>query len=451
MKWKILFITDMKLTIFWTWYAGLVTGTCLAQVWHDVLCIDIDAKKIEDLKKWIIPIYEPWLEELVKRNVSAGRLQFSTDAEAWVQHGVAVFNAVGTPPDSENANRADLKYVRAVAETFGKYISEYKLFINKSTVPVGTAKLCKDIIKREIYGRKKDIDYDVASNPEFLREGTAVSDFLSPDRIVLWCETSKAREVLEEIYRPFERTHTEILFTSLESSELIKYAANSFLATKISFINEISNFSELVWADILDVAKWLWLDPRIGRNFLSAWAWYGWSCLPKDVKALIESGKEFGYDFRIITSADEVNEMQKDTVIEKLKWELGDLQWTIISIWWLAFKPGTDDIRESVSQGVIQKLLDAWVWEIRVFDPIAHGVMKKYGPQDSRIIYCKWNYEALKDSQALLLLTEWDEFFAPDWKRMSKAMRWNTIIDGRNIWNRAIVERYGFNYRAFGR
>lgn len=441
----------MKLTIFWTWYAGLVTGTCLAQVWHDVLCIDIDAKKIEDLKKWIIPIYEPWLEELVKRNIWAGRLRFSTNAEAWVQHGVAVFNAVGTPPDSQNANKADLKYVQAVAETFGKNISEYKVFINKSTVPVGTAKLCKDIIKREIYGRKKDIDYDVASNPEFLREWTAVSDFLSPDRIVLWCETSKAREVLEEIYRPFERTHTEILFTSLESSELIKYAANSFLATKISFINEISNFSELVWADILDVAKWLGLDPRIGRNFLSAWVGYGGSCLPKDVKALVESGKEFGYDFQIISAADKINERQKNYIVEKLRHEVWDLRGLTISLWGLAFKPETDDIREAVSGVVIEKLLESWIQEIKVFDPIAHEVMQQYWPQDMRIMYCEWNYQALEDSDALLLLTEWDEFFAPDWKRMTKTMRWNTIIDGRNIWNRSIVERYGFNYIAFGR
>ena len=441
----------MKLTIFWTWYAGLVTGTCLAQVGHDVLCIDIDEEKIRKLTDGIIPIYEPWLEELVKRNVSAGRLQFSTDAELWVQHGVAIFNAVGTPPDRDNANKADLTYVKQVAETFWTYISEYKVFINKSTVPVGTAKLCKDIIKREIYARKKDIEYDVASNPEFLREGTAVQDFLSPDRIVLGHETSRAQVVLEEIYRPFERTHTEILFTSLESSELIKYAANSFLATKISFINEIANFSERVWADILDVAKGLGLDPRIGRNFLSAWAWYGGSCLPKDVKALVESGKEFGYNFEIIASADRVNEKQKCIVTDKLIWALWKLQDTKIAIWGLAFKPETDDVREAVSGVVIERLLDAWVADIQVFDPIATEMMQKFWPQSETITYCESYYDTLEDADALLLLTEWDEFYAPDWKRITKCMKQKIIIDGRNIWNRDIVERYGFRYIAIGR
>ncbi len=441
----------MKLTVFWTWYAGLVTGTCLAQIGHDVLCIDIDEEKIHKLEAWIIPIYEPWLEELVKRNLCAGRLRFSTDAELWVQHAVAVFNAVGTPPDRENTNKADLTYVQQVAKSFGKYISEYKLFINKSTVPVGTAKLCKDIIKREIYNRRQDIEYDIASNPEFLREGTAVADFLSPERIVLWYETSRARAVLEEIYRPFERTHTEILFTGLESSELIKYAANSFLATKISFINEIANFSERVWADILDVAKWLWLDSRIGKSFLSAWAWYWGSCLPKDVKALIESGKEFGYNFEIIASADRVNERQKRLVVEKLSEALWELKNTKIAIWGLAFKPKTDDIREAVSGVVIKQLIERWVSDIRVFDPIASEIMQKYWPQSSGITYCNSYYDTLQDVDALLLLTEWDEFYAPDWKRMSKEMRGNLVIDGRNIWNREIVERYGFNYVAIGR
>ncbi|MCH8518281.1 UDP-glucose/GDP-mannose dehydrogenase family protein [Candidatus Gracilibacteria bacterium] len=441
----------MKLTIFGTGYAGLVTGTCLAQVGHDVLCIDIDKEKISSLQNGVIPIYEPGLEELVKRNVAAGRLQFSTDAELGVKHGVAIFNAVGTPPDRDNASKADLKYVKAVAETFGKYITEYKVFINKSTVPVGTAKLCSDIIKREIYARKKDIDYDVASNPEFLREGTAVTDFLSPDRIVLGCETTKARDILEEIYRPFERTHTEILFTSLESSELIKYAANSFLATKISFINEIANFSEHVGADILDVAKGLGLDPRIGRNFLSAGVGYGGSCLPKDVKALIESGKEFGYDFQIITAADEVNEKQKNCIVTKLQSQLGELKNIKIAIWGLAFKPETDDVREAVSGIVIEKLLSAGVYEIRAYDPIAIDMMKKFGPQDNRIIYTESYYDTLDEVDALLLLTEWDEFYAPDWKRISKTMKGNLIIDGRNIWNRKIVERYGFNYIAIGR
>jgi len=441
----------MKLTIFGTWYAGLVTGTCLAQVGHDVMCIDVDEAKIENLKKGIIPIYEPGLEELVEKNTKAGRLTFSTDAETWVKHGTAIFNAVGTPPDKENSNKADLNYVKQVAKTFGQYISEYKIFINKSTVPVGTANLCHEIIKREIYSRNRDIAFDVASNPEFLREWTAVQDFLKPDRIVLGCESSQAQKILEEIYRPFERTHTELLFTDITSAELIKYAANSFLATKISFINEIANFAEHVGADILEVAKWLGLDPRIGRNFLSAGAGYGGSCLPKDVKALVETGKEYGYDFQIISSADRVNESQKYRIVEKLKGQLWNLSGKTITLWWLAFKPETDDVREAVSNTVLQELIKNQVKEIRVFDPVAHESMKIFWVQNAKIIYCETNYDAAKNSDALLLLTEWDEFFAPDWKRLKKTMAWNTIIDGRNIWNRKIVENYDFSYIAIGR
>jgi len=440
----------MKLTIFGTWYAGLVTGTCLAQVGHDVMCIDIDKKKIQDLQNGIIPIYEPGLEELVERNVKAWRLVFSTDAENGVRHGVGIFNAVGTPPDRENANKADLRFVKAVAKTVGEHISEYKVFINKSTVPVGTGKECHEIIKREIYARSKDIDFDVASNPEFLREGTAVNDFLNPDRIVLGCETSKAQKVLEEIYRPFERTHTELLFTDIASSELIKYAANSFLATKISFINEIANFAEHVDANISDVAKGIGLDPRIGKNFLQAGSGYGWSCLPKDVKALVESGKEYWYDFQIIKSADNVNETQKHTVIKKLETETEIIGKTI-ALWGLAFKPETDDVRESVSQTVISDLLEKWVKEIKVFDPVAMEAMKLFGSQDAKITYCDSNYEAIEESDALLLLTEWDEFYAPDWKRIKKSMKGSLIIDGRNIWNREIIEKYDFTYIAIGR
>jgi UDPglucose 6-dehydrogenase len=441
----------MKITIFWTGYAGLVTGACLSQVGNDVMCIDIDTSKIEKLKQWIIPIYEPGLEELVVRNIKAGRLVFSTDAESWVRHGVAIFNAVWTPPDRENANKADLRFVRAVAKTFGEYISEYKVFINKSTVPVGTGKMCHEIIKREIYNRNQDIEFDIASNPEFLREGTAVGDFLHPDRIVLGFERERARRVLEEIYRPFERTHTQLLFTGIESAELIKYAANSFLATKISFINEIANFAEHVGADILDVAKWLGLDPRIGKNFLSAGAGYGGSCLPKDVKALVETGKEYGYDFQIIASADSTNEKQKKIIVTKLEQKLWNLQGKNIAIWGLAFKPNTDDVREAVSQTVIYDLLEKWVAEIRVFDPVAMEAMKRSGVKDSKVLYKNSNYETLENADALILLTEWDEFFAPDWRRIKKLMSGNTILDGRNIWNKDILKEYGFDSISIGR
>ncbi len=441
----------MKLTIFGTGYAGLVSGTCLAQVGHDVLCIDIDASKIDQLNNGEIPIYEPGLAELVERNVKAGRLRFSTNAVEWIKHGIAIFNAVGTPPDRENANKADLKYVQAVAETFGQNITEYKVFINKSTVPVGTGKMCEEIIKRAIYAREKDTEFDVASNPEFLREGTAVQDFLSPDRIVLGSSTARAKKILDEIYRPFERTHTQILHTDIPSAELIKYAANCFLATKISFINDIANFSELAGANITDIAAWLGMDPRIGRNFLSAGLGYGGSCLPKDVKALIETGKEYWYEFQVIGSADKVNEAQKKIAVQKLTHKLGSLSGKTISIWGLAFKPETDDVREAVSMTVIDDLLEGWVEQIRVFDPVAMESMKFFGNRSDKVIYCESNYETLEDSDALMLLTEWDEFFAPDWKSMKKSMRWNLILDGRNIWHKNIVEDYGFEYIMIGR
>jgi len=441
----------MKLTIFGTGYAGLVSWTCLAQVGHDVMCIDIDASKIDQLNNGEIPIYEPGLAELVERNVKAGRLSFSTDAQAGIKHWVAIFNAVWTPPDRENANKADLKYVRAVAQTFGEQISEYKVFINKSTVPVWTGEMCKEIIKRAIYTREKDIEFDVASNPEFLREGTAVQDFLSPDRIVLGSESSRAKKILDEIYRPFERLHTQILHTDITSAELIKYAANCFLATKISFINEIANFSEIAGANITDIAKGLGMDPRIGRNFLSAGLGYGGSCLPKDVKALIETGKEHWFDFQVISSADKVNESQKSIAVQKLAQHMWSLKWKTISIWGLAFKPETDDVREAVSMTVIDELLGAWVEEIRVFDPVAMESMKFFGNRSDKIIYCESNYETLIHSDALMLLTEWDEFFAPDWKSMKKSMKWDTVLDGRNIWNSKIVKDYGFKYINIGR
>jgi len=412
----------MKITIFGTWYAGLVTGACLAQVWHDVLCIDIDSDKIKSLQSGVIPIYEPGLEEIVVRNTAAGRLTFSTDPKQWIQHWEAIFNAVGTPPDKENANKADLKFVRAVAKTFWEYISEYKVFINKSTVPVGTGKMCHEIIKREIFGRNKTTEFDVASNPEFLREWSAVSDFLYPDRVVLGSETSRAQTVLQEIYKPFERTNTVLFFTNIQSAELIKYAANSFLATKISFINEIANFAEHVGADITDVARWIGLDPRIGNTFLSAGA-----------------------------GADSVNTAQKQIVVQKLLSHLWDISGMDIAVWGLAFKPNTDDVREAVSEVVIDGLHENKAWKIKAFDPIANTAFVRNYNWNASIEYYDNYYETLENADAMLLLTEWDEFFAPDWKRIKKTMKWNTIIDARNIWDRDIVESYGFTYIAIWR
>ena len=385
----------MKITIFWTWYVWLVTWTCLAEVWHEVMCIDVDKEKIENLKLGIIPIYEPWLEELVLRNYKEKRLHFSTDAKKWVDFATAIFSAVWTPPDENH--RADLKYVKEVAKTVWKYMTEYKVFINKSTVPVWTWEICKNIIKNEC----DNINFDIVSNPEFLKEWAAIKDFMVPDRIVCGVESEKAKEVMKKIYKTFVRTNKPLIFTDIKSAEIIKYAANSFLATKISFINEIANFAELAWANISDISRWIWLDPRIWAQFLHAGIWYWWSCFPKDVQALIETAKDFDYDFKIIKSVEEVNSLQKIKVVEKLlnspiiPFHKGDehkkLKNKTISIWWLAFKPKTDDIRDAPSIKVINKLLELEAEKIKVFDPVAIENMKNIFWDNNKIKFCTNN------------------------------------------------------------
>jgi len=453
----------MKITIFWTGYVWLVTGTCLAEVWHDVMCIDIDQKKVDDLKKWIIPIYEPWLDELVVRNHKEWRLIFSTDAKVWVQFATAIFSAVWTPPDENH--RADLRFVKIVAKTVWENMEDYKVFINKSTVPVGTWKMCKEIIQEELNKRPNPwipslwqekeainkIKFDIVSNPEFLKEWTAVKDFMTPDRIVCWVESEEAKKVMNDIYKSFTRTEKPLIFTDLKSSEIIKYAANAFLATKISFINEIANFAEIVWANISDISKWIGLDPRIGSRFLHAWIWYGWSCFPKDVQALIETWKDFDFDFEIIKSTESVNKKQKTKTVDKLLKISPDLKWKNIAIWWLAFKPKTDDIRDAPSIDVINRLLGLWINEIKAFDPIAMKNMGKLYENEKRIIFTDRNYDALKNSDVLIVLTEWDEFRNPDFDKIKDFMRWNIIIDWRNIWNKKDIEEKSFIYDGIGK
>ncbi len=457
----------MKITIFWTWYVWLVTGTCLAEVGHEVMCIDIDNQKVEDLKKWIIPIYEPWLEELVIRNLREWRLHFITDAQLWVEFATAIFSAVGTPPDKNH--RADLQYVKAVAETVGTYMNEYKVFINKSTVPVWTGEICREIIRK-----KGNIPFDIVSNPEFLKEWVAVRDFMLPDRIVCWVESGDAKKIMKEIYKPFVRTNRPLVFTDIKSAEIIKYAANAFLATKISFINEIANFAELAWANISDISKWIGLDDRIGSRFLHAWIGYGWSCFPKDVQALIETGKDFDYDFEIIKSVEKVNEQQKLKVVEKLVEKINnplnnspiipfpkgdELKWKTIAIWGLAFKPKTDDIRDAPSLAIIDRLLELWVDKIQAFDPVAMSNVEKHYSlphldssieerNNSKLVLCQNNYEALQSADALLIVTEWDEFRMSNFEKISNTMNWNIIIDWRNIWNKEEVESYWFIYEG---
>ncbi len=465
----------MKITIFWTWYVGLVTWTCLAEVWHDILCIDIDEKKIENLKKWIIPIYEPGLEELVLRNYKLWRLNFSTDAKEWVEFWKAVFSAVGTPPDEDH--RADLRFVKAVAKTFWENVNDYKVFINKSTVPVWTWNICKNIIEEELKKRGKKINFDIVSNPEFLKEGAAVRDFMLPDRIVCWVESEKAKEIMEEIYKPFLRSNRPIVFTEIKSAEIIKYAANSFLATKISFINEIANFAEMVWADISDISKWIWLDDRIWSKFLHAGIGYGWSCFPKDIQALIQTWKDVWYDFKIISATEEVNKKQKTKVVDKLlgiiketksipsplhsevlplkkektKENKNLLKWKTVSIWGLSFKPKTDDIRDAPSLEVIKKLIGLWVRKIKVFDPVAMDNVKIIFKDEKKVVFCKNNYEALKNSDALIVLTEWDEFRACDFDKVKDLMNEYIVIDGRNVWNKKMMEKMWFRYCGIGK
>lgn len=439
----------MKITIFWTGYVGLVTGTCLAEVGHEVMCIDIDSKKIENLKKWIIPIYEPGLSELVIRNQKMWRLIFSSSAIEWVDFSSVIMSAVGTPPDKNH--RADLQYVQAVAKTIGQYIGEYTVFINKSTVPVGTGAICRDIIQSELDIRWSGIKFDVVSNPEFLKEWSAIKDFMTPDRIVCGISGDGARKTMETMYKPFVRTSAPLIFTSLESSEIMKYAANAFLATKISFINEIANFAELVGANISDISRGMGLDERIGSRFLHAGIGYAWSCFPKDVQALIETGKDFGYDFQIIQATESVNKLQKTRVIDKLIRHTPDLIWKKIAIWGLTFKPKTDDTRDAASHEVMKSLLGKWVSEIRAFDPVAIPQMTQLYKDESRITFSENGYQAIEWADALIILTEWDEFRAIDIQKVKELLSSPLVIDGRNIWNRSELESLGFIYEGIGK
>jgi UDPglucose 6-dehydrogenase len=439
----------MKITIFGTGYVGLVTGTCLAEVGHEVMCIDIDTEKIAKLKEWIIPIYEPGLTELVIRNHKEWRLLFSSDATEGIQFSRVIMSAVGTPPDANH--RADLQYVKAVAKTVGQNITEYSVFINKSTVPVGTGALCKDIIESELRARWLVVEFDVVSNPEFLKEWSAIRDFMVPDRIVCGVSSPRARAIMEELYKPFIRTNAPIIFTTMESSEIIKYAANAFLATKISFINEIANFAELAWANISDISRGMGLDDRIGSRFLHAGIGYGGSCFPKDVQALIETGKDYGYDFQIIRATEEINKIQKTRVIQKLQKHLPDLTWKTIALWGLTYKPKTDDVRDAASHEVIRSLLDSGVESIQAFDPVALAHMSKIYKDEDRLTFTEKSYDALEWAHALILLTEWDEFRAVDMHRVKSLLVNPIIIDGRNIWNRNELKDLGFTYEGIGK
>ncbi len=437
----------MKIAIVGSGYVGLVSGACFAEVGIDVTCVDIDTQKIENLKKGIIPIYEPGLDELVTRNIKEGRLHFTTTLSECLDEVEVVFCAVGTPPDEDGS--ADLKYVIDVARTFGQNITKYAILVTKSTVPVGTSKIIKKVISEELAKRDENIDFEVASNPEFLKEGAAIKDFMSPDRVVIGIESDRAKKVMERLYRPFLLNNFRVIFMDIASAEMTKYAANSMLATRISFMNDIANLCELVGADVNMVRKGIGTDARIGNKFLYAGCGYGGSCFPKDVKALIHTGKENGYSMKIIEAVEEVNEAQKSIVYYKLKKSLdGNLKGKRIAIWGLSFKPETDDMREAPSLVVIDKLIADGA-NIVAYDPIAMNEAKRR--LGDKISYAKDMYDAVIDADAIALMTEWKQFRVPSWSIIKKAMRGNTIIDGRNIYDANELQDEGFIYHCIGK
>jgi len=408
----------------------------------NVVCVDIDAKKIENLKQGIIPIYEPGLADIVQKNYRAGRLKFTTNLASCIDETEVVFIAVGTPPDEDGS--ADLRYVLEVARTIGQNIKKYTLAVTKSTVPVGTALKVKQAITDELRLRGLDIPFDVASNPEFLKEGSAVKDFMSPDRVVVGTESARAKELMERLYKPFTLNHYRMIFTDIPSAEMIKYAANAMLATRISFMNDIANLCKLVGADVNMVRSGIGSDARIGSKFLYPGCGYGGSCFPKDVKALIQTASKFEYDMRVLRAVEEVNERQKRILFEKLKrFYPNNLSGKTIAIWGLSFKPETDDMREAPSLVLIDLLLEAGC-KIKVYDPVAMDeCRRRYG---DKILYSKDMYDASIDADALLMLTEWKEFRLPSWEVLKKTMKSPKIIDGRNIYDKKELQEMGVIY-----
>ena len=438
----------MKIAIVGTGYVGLVSGTCFAETGVDVTCIDVDANKIERLQNGIIPIYEPGLDELVKKNVKAGRLKFSTDLASVLNEQDVVFSAVGTPPDEDGS--ADLKYVLQVAKTIGENINKYIVVVTKSTVPVGTAAKVRKTIEDELAKRGVDVPFDVASNPEFLKEGNAIKDFMSPDRVVVGVESEQAKKVLTRLYKPFLLNNFRVIFMDIPSAEMTKYAANSMLATRISFMNDMANLCERVGADINMVRAGIGADTRIGRKFLYAGCGYGGSCFPKDVKALIKTADQNGYSMEVLKAVERVNEHQKGILFEKLQKAFNgeSLKGKVIALWGLSFKPETDDMRESTALVMIDKLVEAGCI-VRAYDPIAMDECKRR--VGDKITYCRDMYDAVLDADAMLLLTEWKEFRLPTWGVIKKAMRRPLVIDGRNIFDIEELEENGFEYYCIGK
>lgn len=439
----------MKIAIVGTGYVGLVTGTCFAELGVDVTCVDTDASKIERLKNGVIPIYEPNLEQLVEKNHRAGRLHFTTSLEEVLPHVEIVFSAVGTPPDEDGS--ADLRYVLQVAETIGRNIDRYILVVTKSTVPVGTAARVRAAIRAQLDARGVKVPFDVASNPEFLKEGNAIEDFMRPDRVVVGTDSERARELMTRLYKPLLLNNFRVMFMDIPSAEMTKYAANAMLATRISFINDVANLCQAVGADVNMVRKGIGADSRIGNKFLYPGCGYGGSCFPKDVKALIHSAAQNGCRMEVLEAVERVNERQKGILFEKLAGHFGGveaLRGRRIALWGLAFKPGTDDMREAPSLVLIPKLLAAGA-EVVAYDPVAMDEARRRLGGEA-IGYAPDAYSAVLDADALVLLTEWKEFRLPNWELIKRAMRGHVVVDGRNIFDRSELRALGFDYYGIG-
>lgn len=439
----------MNIAIVGTGYVGLVSGACFAETGANVTCVDVDNEKVERLRKGEMPIYEPGLDTLVQKNMKAGRLCFTDDLAGVLNEQQIVFSAVGTPPDEDGS--ADLSYVMQVAHTIGRNIQRYMVIVTKSTVPVGTAKKVRQAIEEEIGKRGAKIDFDVASNPEFLKEGSAIKDFMSPDRVVVGVESERARKLLAKLYKPFLLNNFRVIFMDIPSAEMTKYAANSMLATRISFMNDIANLCELVGADVNMVRAGIGSDTRIGRKFLYAGCGYGGSCFPKDVKALIRTADAKGYSMEVLKAVERVNALQKELLFRKLQrvYGCGDgLKGKAIALWGLAFKPETDDMRESTALVIIDLLLKAGC-QIRAFDPVAMDECRRR--IGDSVTYCRDMYDAVLDADALLLLTEWKVFRLPSWEVIRKAMRKPVVIDGRNIFDADELAELGFEYHCIGK
>lgn len=437
----------MNIAIVGTGYVGLVSGTCFAEMGVNVTCVDVNEAKINSLLNGQIPIYEPGLEEMVLRNHREGRLNFTTDIKTCLDEVEVVFSAVGTPPDEDGS--ADLRYVLEVAREVGQYMNKYLVLVTKSTVPVGTARKVKAVIQEELDKRGLDIPFDVASNPEFLKEGAAIKDFMSPDRVVVGVESDRAKELMTKLYRPFLLNNFRVIFTDIPSAEMIKYAANSMLATRISFMNDIANLCELVGADVNMVRKGIGADTRIGSKFLYPGCGYGGSCFPKDVKALIKTAESNGYSMKVLKAVEEVNEAQKKRLYEKLsRYYQGDLKGKTVALWGLAFKPETDDMREATALVTIKLLLEAGC-VVKVYDPVAMDECRRR--IGDAVVYATDMYDAALNSDALLLLTEWKLFRLPSWGVVKKSMNKPVVFDGRNIYDAQEMDEAGFEYFCIGR